>query len=84
MKNFTSLSGDLVIDGSGWGNQVHIHQTELKSQLNSIISNTRQRELEKMQTLTTKATYDTIEEIVNPPIYELKNTFWEEIRTPYV
>ena len=23
MKNFTSKSGDLVIDGSGWANQVH-------------------------------------------------------------
>jgi len=37
-----------------------------------------------MQTLTTKATYETIEEIVNPPIFELKNQFWEEIRNPYV
>jgi len=58
--------------------------TELQAQLKSIINNVRQRELEKMQTLTTKATYDTIEEIVNPPIFDLKNTFWEEIRTPYV
>jgi len=30
-----------------------------------------------METLTTKATYETVEEIVNPPIYELKDDFWK-------
>ena len=37
-----------------------------------------------MHTITTKATFETIEEIVSPPIYELKNNFWDDIRDPYV
>ena len=39
--------------------------------------------MEKMSTLTCKATFETIEEIVNPPIYELKNEFWQDIKDPY-
>lgn len=60
------------------------HLTELEQQLKSVVSNVRGRELEKMQRITTKATYDSIEEIVNPHIYELNQDFWEKIRTPYV
>jgi hypothetical protein len=37
-----------------------------------------------MHRITTKATFETIEEIVNPPVYELSNDFWEDIREPYV
>lgn len=37
-----------------------------------------------MHTITTKATFETIEEIVSPPVYELKNNFWDDIRDPYV
>ena len=33
--------------------------------------------------MTTKATYDTIEEIVSGPIFELNENFWDEIREPY-
>jgi len=49
----------------------------------TIIKNMRDREIEKMTTITTKATFETIEEIVNPPVYELKNDFWTDIRNPY-
>ena len=36
-----------------------------------------------MESITSKATFETIEELVNPPIYELKNDFWQDIRDPY-
>jgi len=36
-----------------------------------------------MQTITAKATYDTVEEIVNAPIFELNEDFWQDIRDPY-
>jgi hypothetical protein len=40
--------------------------------------------MDKMHRITTKATFETIEEIVNPPVYELKPDFWVDIRDPYV
>lgn len=35
-----------------------------------------------MNNFTIKATYETIEEIINDAIYNLKDNFWEEIRKP--
>lgn len=61
-----------------------MHEVELINQLNSLTKNQREREMDKMHGITTKATYDTIEEIVNPPIYQLSNNFWKEIREPYL
>lgn len=40
--------------------------------------------MDKMLNITTKATFDTIEEIVNPPIYSLPADFWKQIRDPYM
>jgi len=35
--------------------------------------------MEKLRSLTIKATYETIEEIVNEPIYSVDENFWELI-----
>jgi len=40
--------------------------------------------MDKMNRITTKATFETIEEIVSPPIYDLRIDFWQDIRDPYV
>jgi hypothetical protein len=40
--------------------------------------------MEKMQRITTEATHNGIEEIINPKIYELQPDFWEQIREPYI
>jgi hypothetical protein len=39
----------------------------------------REKEMEKLRSLTIKATYETIEEIVNEPIYGVDDNFWELI-----
>lgn len=39
--------------------------------------------MEKLTTLTLKAVKETIEEIVNTPVYELNDNFWDEIQDPY-
>ena len=83
IKAFTKKSADMVLESSGWSSSVSQHQIELSEQLKSIIKAQREREIEKMQIIITKATHESIEEIVNSPIYELKATFWQEIRDPY-
>lgn len=72
------------MEGSQWEDQVRQDTHELEGQLLSVIKSQREREMDKMHRITTKATFETIEEIVNPPVYELKPDFWVEIREPYV
>lgn len=83
ISSFIKSAAELVIDDSGWGDQVYLHENELAHNLDLIIKNMREKEIDKLQNLTTKATYDTIEEIVSGPIFELNDNFWEEIREPY-
>lgn len=42
----------------------------------------REKEMEKLKELTKKAFYDTVEEIINDPVYQLKDNFWDEIGEP--
>jgi hypothetical protein len=42
----------------------------------------REKEINKLQELTKKAFYDTAEEIINDPVYQLKDNFWVEISGP--
>lgn len=73
----------MIIENSGWGDQVAQHQNELKAQLTTILNNQREKEIEKLYTLTTKATFDTVEEIINDPVYNLNDNFWDDIKEPY-
>ena len=84
LLKFKKQAGAMVIPESGWNDLVNQHKQELDGQLHSIIKNQREREMDKMHRITTKATYETIEEIVSPPIYELRMEFWNEIRDPYI
>jgi hypothetical protein len=47
----------------------------LKNQIETV----REKEMEKLRSLTIKATCETIEEIVNEPIYGVDDNFWELI-----
>lgn len=76
LDDFHAKTADLILEESNWSDQVNMHDVELQNQLKSLVKNQRERELDKMLNITTKATYDTIEEICNPPIYELQNDFW--------
>lgn len=61
-----------------------VHDRELEQQLKTLIVNAREKEIDKLQTLTQKAYKDRVEEIVNKPIYELDEDFWQQIKTPYI
>lgn len=84
LTDFEKHSREIVVENSGWEDQVQQDTHELENQLLSVIKSQRERELDKMHTITTKATFQTIEEIVSPPIYELNQDFWTDIRDPYI
>ena len=83
LNTFRKQAADLVVEGSGWGEQVLAHETELALQLRVIINNAREKEIDKLQILTQQSTKDNLEQLINGPIYELNPTFWEEISTPF-
>ena len=43
----------------------------------------KEKEIEKLQELTYKSTKDTIQDLINEPIYNLNEKFWDEIKEPY-
>jgi hypothetical protein len=49
-----------------------------------LITNARDKEIDKLQVLTQQAAKDNLEQIINGPVYELNPDFWEEIRVPYI
>ena len=50
--------------------------------LQKIIGVARDKEITKLNDLTKKAFYETAEEIINDPIYELNDNFWVKISDP--
>lgn len=78
-KDFVKTSASLIIEGSGWGERVQQQNEELQRYLKNQIETVREKEMEKLRSLTIKATYETIEEIVNEPIYSVDDNFWELI-----
>lgn len=50
--------------------------------LEKITKVAREKEIEKLQTLTKKAFYNTAEEIISDPVYNLKDGFWKSINGP--
>jgi len=84
LNTFKKQAAALVVEGSGWGEHVSAHEKDLAFQLRALINNAREKELDKLQSLTLQQAKDRIEQIVNAPIYELNPGFWEEIKTPYM
>ncbi len=84
VNSFKTLASELILDGSGWGEHVLNHETDLTMQLRTFINNARDKEIDKLKHLTQQAAKDNLEQIINGPIYELNPEFWEEIRTPYL
>ena len=50
--------------------------------LEKITKVAREKEINKLQELTKKAFFDTAEEIINEPIYQLNDKFWVQINGP--
>jgi hypothetical protein len=84
IKRFKKLSESLIVDGTSWGQQVIADEAELASQIYSLINNAREKEIDKLQMLTQLAAKDSLEQIINKPIYDLDSDFWEQMRVPFV
>ncbi|CDW88237.1 uncharacterized protein STYLEM_17355 [Stylonychia lemnae] len=82
--SFKKQIANLVVDGSGWGEQALNHQNDIDQQLRSLIQNAREKEIDKLQVLTLQAAKNNLEEIINAPIYELDGDFWEQIKKPFL
>lgn len=76
MGSFKKSSANLIIDNSGWGENVQQHIEEIEMMLDKITKAAREKEINKLQELTKKAFYDTAEEIINEPVYSLNEGFW--------
>lgn len=72
------------MEGSGWEEQVLLHEADVRQQLKSLVQNAKEKEVDKLQILTQQAAKNNIETIINEPIYNLNPQFWEEIREPYL
>lgn len=55
-KHFIKKSAEMIIENSGWGDIVEQHRNELQAALSTLTQTIREREMEKLQTLTLKAT----------------------------
>mmetsp|Transcript_696 Transcript_696/g.853 ORF Transcript_696/g.853 Transcript_696/m.853 type:complete len:214 (+) Transcript_696:887-1528(+) len=82
MSEYKVKSANLIIDGTGWGDRVVQHLDDLVTFMDNERDTMRNKEIDKLQSLTTKATFETIEEIVNDPIYNLDDDFWKNISYP--
>jgi hypothetical protein len=51
-SSFKKQAADLIFEGSGWGEQVMIHESDVNQQMKSLISNSREKEIDKLQALT--------------------------------
>lgn len=74
----------MIVDGTSWGQQVIADEAELASQIQSLVNNAREKEIDKLQMLTQLAAKDSLEQIINKPIYDLDSDFWEQMRVPFV
>jgi predicted lipid-binding transport protein (Tim44 family) len=69
MGNFKKKSANLIIENSGWGENVQENIADISMMLEKITKVAREKEINKLQELTKKAFFDTAEEIINEPIY---------------
>lgn len=79
LNDFSKVSTSLIIEGSGWEERVQQQNEELKRQLWQQVQHIREKEIGKLKSLTLKATFETIDEIVNEPCYQVDDDFWELI-----
>lgn len=80
---FLSQCKAYEIEESGWDQQIQFYKNELSGQLQESIHKLRDREIEKLKSITEKVTHNTIEEIVSGPLYDIDDNFWDQINSPY-
>lgn len=55
---YKKKSAAMILEGSGWGEQVLIHEKELEQQLMNLIKNLREKELEKLMNMTQVSSFE--------------------------
>ena len=81
--SFVKFSSALILEGSDWGSAVESQLIEIESHIDQMVTSEREKEIEKLKQLTTQATYETIDQIINEPIFCIKDNFWQDINDPF-
>ena len=82
---FSSQTAELLgfDESQEWLDHVTMHEEDLASSLRTMINHSREKEMGKLQMLTLQMAKDSLEPIINGPVYTLNHTFWDEIMVPY-
>ena len=81
-KAFSSESAKIRLDGYNWEEHEEKYMKSLDLLCQEAINQARDVEIGKLTTLTVQATKESMEELINAPIYELKDDFWIKINEP--
>lgn len=79
---FTVASSNMIIEGTTWGSKIQQQIDEFSFSMNNEIDTMRNAEIDKLQNICINGTKESIEQIINDPVYELNDDFWDEIQIP--
>lgn len=77
MKAFADETSKPRIVGHSWEEHEEKYQSSLNEICDQTINEARENEISKLRNLTLNATEATLEELINEPIYDLKDNFWQ-------
>lgn len=81
-EGFAKESQQLRLAGQGWEDHEATYANALERQMQEAIDTARDAEIQKLSQLTVQATKETMEELINGPVYNLQDDFWTEINEP--
>lgn len=84
MTLFRQATHASILPNSGWEEVAGAQEKELEDLIYRKIKDFKAKEIEKLANLAKKVATDSIEVIINEPIYALDDGFWMKIREPYV
>ena len=70
------------MSGYGWEEHEEKYQRSLSLLCQEATNQAREVEMSKLQQLTLQAVKDSMEELINAPIYDLTEDFWIKIQEP--
>lgn len=73
----------LMMEGSNWGDAIKQYRKELSNNLVKIIEAERNRQIEKLFTLSVDKICDALEEPITQPIKDLEDDFWDIVIERY-
>lgn len=82
ISDFAAEISKVRVEGQGWEDSEKKYLKDFEVQICQAIDVARDQEIDKLQKLTFDATKETMEELINDPIYKLNDDFWAEINQP--